>query len=83
MSLSEPELLSRIQRHAHTTLDLVDGFVDLAQAHGGSLDWNAVDLADLAQEACDAFWEQAAQRHITHRRNAQPASRGSRVIERC
>lgn len=59
------ELLECIGRHAATTLGLMDDFVQLAHAEAATINEDAVDLADLAYEACDAFWAAAVQRNIT------------------
>ena len=64
-ALSLDELLKRIERHATTTLELMDGFVQLAHVEGASLTQDAIDVSDIVQEASDAFWALAAQRNIT------------------
>lgn len=63
--LDRQELLERIGRHATTTLDLMEDFVQLAHAEAAKMSQDAVDLADLTYEACDACWAYAAQRDIT------------------
>lgn len=61
---SEAEVLARIERRALDTLELMDGFVQLERAEVVTLGQQAIELGDLLQEACDACWELARQRHI-------------------
>ncbi|MGP1614174.1 MAG: CHASE2 domain-containing protein, partial [Pollutimonas bauzanensis] len=63
-AMPQAELLRRIDRYAHKTLGLVDGFVQLARAEAAGLRNEALDLVELVELGCDDFWAQARQRHI-------------------
>jgi signal transduction histidine kinase len=61
----EEPVLRRIENHARKTLNLVDGFVQLARAKSSAYRLQAWDLADLLDEAIDDAWSQAQQRRVT------------------
>lgn len=63
-ALPESELIEHIERHAHRTLNLVDGFVKLAKAEAANINSNPLDLVALLAQCCDEFWAQSRQRHI-------------------
>ncbi|UAK23060.1 CHASE2 and HATPase_c domain-containing protein [Sphingomonas nostoxanthinifaciens] len=61
----EPAALApRIARHAQRTLDLADGFVQLARAENANYAAEPVDLAAMVVEAADDQWALAQRRHI-------------------
>ncbi|WP_323018243.1 CHASE2 domain-containing protein [Castellaniella sp.] len=62
---SKAATLSHIEQQAHTTLHLVDNFVQLARAESTPLQKHPCILDDLVQDCCDRRWSQAAQRRIT------------------
>lgn len=64
-ALSPPQAMKRVQQYASKTLNLVDGFVQLARAEAMQFQNQAFDLVDLAQQAMDDFWAQATSRQIT------------------
>jgi len=61
----DQEVLTRIERRATDTLELMDGFVQLERAEVVSLGQHPIELGSLLLEACDACWEMAQRRHIT------------------
>lgn len=63
-TLSDQELLERIGHHAHDTLNLVDGFVQLARAESMQIKLREEDLVELVSGVCDERWPQAAHRSI-------------------
>ncbi|NYT66855.1 CHASE2 domain-containing protein [Alcaligenaceae bacterium] len=63
-ALPEAELLKHVNAYAKRTLDLVDGFVQLARAEGSTIASHPLDLVELIEQCCDEFWAQAKQRHI-------------------
>ncbi|TKR53336.1 CHASE2 domain-containing protein [Allopusillimonas ginsengisoli] len=63
-ALSEPELMERVELYATKTLNLVDGFVQLARAEAMQFQNNVFDLVDLTEQAVDDFWAQATRRQI-------------------
>ncbi|MCC2596038.1 CHASE2 and HATPase_c domain-containing protein [Pusillimonas sp. MFBS29] len=63
-ALSEPELLRRVDAYANQTLELVDGFVQLARAEGMVLSPQRMDLVELLAQCCDDLWAQARQQHL-------------------
>jgi signal transduction histidine kinase len=60
----EEPVLRRIENHARKTLNLVDGFVQLARAKSSDYRLQAWDLVDLLDEAIDDGWSQARQRRV-------------------
>ncbi|MGE0098663.1 MAG: CHASE2 domain-containing protein [Hydrogenophaga sp.] len=58
------DMLERIERHAHRTLDLAEEFVQLARAESSTYRMETVDLVDLLDEAVDDVWPQAQARHV-------------------
>jgi CHASE2 domain-containing sensor protein/signal transduction histidine kinase len=58
-------LAQRIRSHAERTLQLADGFVQLARAETIEYDMEEVDLGDLIIEAADNLWERSSSRRIT------------------
>ena len=57
-------LARRIQSHAQRTLDLADGFVQLARAESLTYEMEQNDLGDIVVEAVDGLWEQSSIRGI-------------------
>jgi CHASE2 domain-containing sensor protein/signal transduction histidine kinase len=58
------DMLERIERHAHRTLDLAEEFVQLARAESSTYRMQTVDLVDLLDEAVDDVWPQAQTRGV-------------------
>jgi CHASE2 domain-containing sensor protein/signal transduction histidine kinase len=58
-------LAQRIRSHAERTLQLADGFVQLARAETIDYNMEEVDLGDLVIEAADNLWERSSSRKIT------------------
>jgi CHASE2 domain-containing sensor protein/signal transduction histidine kinase len=58
-------LAQRIRSHAERTLQLADGFVQLARAETIDYEMEEVDLGDLIIEAADNLWERSSSRRIT------------------
>lgn len=63
-ALPENELLQHIDLYARRTLELVDGFVQLAKAEAAVIKSHPLDLVQLIAQCCDELWAQAQQRHI-------------------
>jgi signal transduction histidine kinase len=59
-----PELADRVRRYARQTLELADGFVNLARAESATLGREPVDLGDVAVEAADDLWPLASAKNI-------------------
>lgn len=57
-------LARRIKSHAQRTLDLADGFVQLARAESLDYVMEDIDLGDVVVEAADGLWEQASARGV-------------------
>jgi len=57
-----PSWLEDIHREATRSLELANGFVELARAEGAVIAFDAVDLVNLIEEASDACWRAARQR---------------------
>ncbi|MGR4868802.1 sensor histidine kinase [Variovorax sp. LARHSF232] len=57
-------LLQRIERHAHTGLELADGFVNLARAEAQSFQAELLDLVELSMQAMDNAWAEARRREV-------------------
>ncbi|KAA0891032.1 CHASE2 domain-containing protein [Pusillimonas sp. ANT_WB101] len=64
-ALSQPEAMKRVQLYATKTLNLVDGFVQLARAEAMQFQNTVFNLVDLTEHAVDDFWAQATRRQIT------------------
>ena len=60
-----PPLAGRIRAHAMRTLDLADGFVQLARAESMTYELALVDLGDVLIEAVDHLWEVSQRRGVT------------------
>jgi PAS domain S-box-containing protein len=60
----QADMLERIERHAHRTLDLAEEFVQLARAESSTYRMQTVDLVDLLDEAVDDVWPQAQTRGV-------------------
>ncbi len=60
----EPALSRRIQGYARQTLDLADGFVQLARAKAQPLANDALNLSDLLIDAVDNLWPLSSARNI-------------------
>ena len=71
----EPDFVERIEQHARRTLDLADGFLDLARAQtADSSQFRSVDLGHVARSAIDAVTDQAQAKAISiSRRLDEPA----------
>ncbi|NYT58452.1 CHASE2 domain-containing protein [Alcaligenaceae bacterium] len=63
-TLPEPELLRRVDTYANRTLELVDGFVQLARAEGLALAPQLLDLVELLAQCCDDLWAQAQRKNL-------------------
>jgi len=73
----------RIAGYARRTLDMADGFVQLARAEEAAPGQEVIDLWDVVCEATDEIWPQSQRRRIEVRRvpAAEPALvRGDRQI---
>jgi CHASE2 domain-containing sensor protein len=60
----EPPLARRIEGYARRTLELADGFVQLARAEAQPLAAEEVNLADLVLDAVDDLWPLSSARQI-------------------
>ncbi|HLS51080.1 MAG TPA: CHASE2 domain-containing protein [Burkholderiaceae bacterium] len=65
LALPEPEVYDQIDRYAHTTLGLVDGFVQFARAESVGLQLRPVNLVDCLHEACDSRWPRAQAKQMS------------------
>lgn len=63
--LPEDRLLDRVDAYAHTTLGLVDAFVQFARAESAPVNFRPVNLVDCLLDVCDARWPQARSRQMT------------------
>lgn len=63
-ALPQAELLHRVDLYANRTLELVDGFVQLARAEGLALTPQRLDLVELLAQCCDELWAQAQQKNL-------------------
>lgn len=59
-----PQVAARLQRYAQQTLELADGFVNLARAKSGRLAQDLVNLPDCALDAADDLWPLAQRQGI-------------------
>ncbi|MFT3802130.1 MAG: CHASE2 and HATPase_c domain-containing protein [Burkholderiaceae bacterium] len=57
-----PPWLEDIRREATRSLELANGFVELARAEGAVITFDTIDLVNLIEEARDACWRAAQQR---------------------
>lgn len=71
-ALSQADAMKSVQLYATKTLNLVDGFVQLARAEAIQFQNNVFDLVDLAEHAVDDFWAQAKRRQIVVEINEHP-----------
>lgn len=60
----EPGLLARLRASAERTLELADGFVQLARAQSLVFEPQPVDIGDVILEAADSLWPQAQLREV-------------------
>src|SRR5690606_38681673 len=63
-AIPQAEFLQRIDTYTNKTLELVDGFVQLARAEAAPLSRQRIDLVDLLSQCCDDFWAQAKRRNM-------------------
>ncbi|MDM0074968.1 CHASE2 domain-containing protein [Variovorax sp. J2P1-59] len=63
-TFADGSLLARIERQAHTGLELADGFVNLARAEAEPFRAELLDLAALLQQTIDDSWARARQRQV-------------------
>ncbi len=64
-ALQPPELANRLDALAHRTLDLLDGFIAIAQAESvDPMVFSELDLRDVLQDACDEVWAYSESRGI-------------------
>jgi len=62
--LAGDALLTRIERHAQTGLELADGFVNLARAEAQPFRAEVLDLVALLQQTVDDAWVQARKKQV-------------------
>lgn len=60
----EQPWLGRVENYAERSLELADGFVQLARAENTPIEHQTIDLADLMIEASDLCWALARERGI-------------------
>ncbi len=58
-------LAGRLRHYASRTIELADGFLQLAKADAGNYELAPVDLADALIEAVDDLWPQSSARQVT------------------
>lgn len=79
----DPKLAQRIEGYAHRTLDLADGFVQLARAEAQPLRLEPVDLADAIVEAADDLWPLSSAKEIrveTRQEDSEVLVSGDRAL---
>lgn len=59
-----PSLAERLRRHTWRTLDLADGFLQLARAQSLRFQPAIVNLSDLLKDAIDQLWPQITEKRI-------------------
>lgn len=70
--LATPELLARIERYAHSSLGMAEGFVQLASAQSQPLSHETLDLVSVLEETIDDAWVLARQQRVTVRTLSAP-----------
>lgn len=65
LDLDIEQMLSYIENYSHTTLNLVDDFINLAKVEAMELNLTPLLLNDLLAEICDDAWFRAQAKHIT------------------
>ena len=70
--LAAPELLARIERYAHSSLGMAEGFVQLASAQSQPLAHETLDLVSVLEETIDDAWVLARQQRVTVRTLSAP-----------
>lgn len=60
----EPSLARRIENYARRTLDLADGYVQLARAEAKPLECEEVNFCDIMLDAVDDLWPLSSAKHI-------------------
>lgn len=70
--LAAPELLARIERYAHSSLGMAEGFVQLASAQSQPLAHETLDLVSVLEETIDDAWVLARQQRVTLRTLSAP-----------
>ena len=63
-TFADGSLLERIERQAHTGLELADGFVNLARAEAEPFRAELLDLVALLQQTIDDSWARARRRQV-------------------
>lgn len=72
--ITDANLYQRIQRHARQSLDMAQGFVELASARDEPFQGHHFDLAATLQECLDDAWASAHQRGVQLRLAPLPES---------
>ncbi|MDM0106204.1 CHASE2 domain-containing protein [Variovorax sp. J22R24] len=63
-TFADGSLLARIERQAHTGLELADGFVNLARAEAEPFRAELLELVALLQQTIDDSWARARRRQV-------------------
>ena len=63
-AMAQPEMLGRIEGHAHKVLDMIDAFVECAEVELRDRRVGYVDLVDAMAEAIDEVWQEAGKRDV-------------------
>jgi len=64
---NDPETNRRIETYARQTLDLAEGYVQLARAESQIVRSETLDLVQVAMDAADTLWPQALAKGVTLR----------------
>ncbi|MEY2884575.1 MAG: hypothetical protein RL490_2299 [Pseudomonadota bacterium] len=79
----QDQLAGRLRHYASRTIDLADGFLQLAKADAGQYEMVPVDLGDILIEAVDDLWPQSSAQRITivtHGADTEHLVNGSRSL---
>jgi len=71
-AMEAEDFLRQIDVYAHKTLDLVDGFVQLARAQAVEIRFQPLELVELVEQSLEEFWAQARQSNIVLRFDQHP-----------
>ena len=77
------QLAGRLRHYASRTIELADGFLQLAKADAGRYEMASLDLGDVLIEAVDDLWPQSSARRITtitHGADTEHLVNGSRSL---
>lgn len=77
------QLAGRLRHYATRTIELADGFLQLAKADAGQYELVPVDLGDILIEAVDDLWPQSSAQRITittHGADTEHLVNGSRSL---